>query len=181
MPGRFVMRRMGLSLAMAAMTGWAAGAPPVALAASAPGTQQIKAALTYRFAQFVTVPGHAAGAPLDLCVVRQDPMEPSLQLLRGRLVGTAPLRIRVVDGTVGGFRGCHIAYLGEGGGAAIEQITRMGILTIGEGEQFVRRGGVIGMVRFGRQMRFLINYRVAESSGLKVSSKLLQLAVQVIA
>ena len=51
-----------------------------------------------------------------------------------------------------------------------------GVLTIGEGEGFVRDGGMIAFVLENHRVRFDINQTAAENAGLKLSSKLLSVA-----
>lgn len=51
-----------------------------------------------------------------------------------------------------------------------------GVLTVGEGDSFMRDGGMITFVIEGRRVRFDINLAVAENAGLKLSSKLLSVA-----
>ena len=50
-------------------------------------------------------------------------------------------------------------------------------LTVGEVEQFARRGGIINFVLKDNKVRFEINRAKAIESGLKLSSKLLKLAM----
>ena len=49
-------------------------------------------------------------------------------------------------------------------------------LTVGEGESFVRDGGMIAFVLENRRVRFDINQTAAENAGLKLSSRLLSVA-----
>ncbi len=51
-----------------------------------------------------------------------------------------------------------------------------GVLTVGEGEGFVRDGGMIGFVVENRRVRFDINQTAAEQAALKLSSRLLSVA-----
>ena len=51
-----------------------------------------------------------------------------------------------------------------------------GVLTVGEGESFVRDGGMIAFVLEERRVRFGVNQTAAESAGLRLSSKLLNVA-----
>jgi hypothetical protein len=55
----------------------------------------------------------------------------------------------------------------------------MGLLTIGDGEDFARRGGVIALVRQDSRFQFDINLAAAERAGLRVDATLLGLARQV--
>jgi hypothetical protein len=50
-----------------------------------------------------------------------------------------------------------------------------GVLTIGEGESFTTRGGVIALLIHDRRVRFDVDTSAAQSAGLRVSSKLLAL------
>jgi hypothetical protein len=54
------------------------------------------------------------------------------------------------------------------------------VLTVGETEQFVQDGGIIGFLLAEKKMRFEINLESAEKSGLKISAKLLALAKTVV-
>ena len=51
-----------------------------------------------------------------------------------------------------------------------------GILTVGEGEEFLRDGGMIAFVIENRRVRFDINQTAAETARLKISSRLLSVA-----
>ncbi len=51
-----------------------------------------------------------------------------------------------------------------------------GVLTVGEGDDFVRQGGIIAFVIENRRVRFDINQAAAENAALKLSSKLLSVA-----
>jgi hypothetical protein len=52
-------------------------------------------------------------------------------------------------------------------------------LLVGDGPGFINGGGMIGLVRFGNQIRFEINARAARQSGVSISSKLMRLAARV--
>lgn len=52
----------------------------------------------------------------------------------------------------------------------------VGVLTVGEADQFAVRGGVITFVKEANRLRFEINVDAAGRAGLRISSRLLQLA-----
>jgi hypothetical protein len=56
------------------------------------------------------------------------------------------------------------------------QRARGPILTVGETVQFMREGGMVRFFVEDNRLRFSINQKAAEASGLKVSSKLLTLS-----
>jgi YfiR/HmsC-like len=61
-----------------------------------------------------------------------------------------------------------VAILGEVRGAPV--------LTVGDGDTFPRRGGIVGLIIEDGRMRFAINPDAAQRSGVRLSSKLLSLA-----
>jgi hypothetical protein len=58
-------------------------------------------------------------------------------------------------------------------------ISRQGILTVGESEEFAREGGVIGFVIQEETVRFVVNAEARDRAGLRISSRMLSLAAAV--
>jgi hypothetical protein len=52
------------------------------------------------------------------------------------------------------------------------------VLTVGEGEEFLASGGIIGFVMVEETVRFAINQDAAHRAGLRVSSRVLALALR---
>jgi hypothetical protein len=77
---------------------------------------------------------------------------------------------------------CHLAFLGadawRGRRGLIHDLTEQGILTVGDTDQFVRSGGVIGFVIANETVRFVVNLHAMERSGLRISSRMLSLAME---
>ena len=74
------------------------------------------------------------------------------------------------------LEGCQVVYLsGERAGIPIHHAA----LTIGESEDFTRRGGVIRLYTESNRLRFVINVENAKREGIQVSSNLLKLATYV--
>jgi hypothetical protein len=65
--------------------------------------------------------------------------------------------------------------------ARISEITRAvhawSVLTVSDIDRFSERGGIICFFMEGQKVRFRINVKMATSARLKISSKLLRLAV----
>ena len=55
-----------------------------------------------------------------------------------------------------------------------------GVLTVGEGDRFAREGGMIALVVDNRRVRFDINPAAAQNGGLKLSSRLLNVARSIV-
>ncbi len=58
----------------------------------------------------------------------------------------------------------------------LEQLHSKSVLTVGDTESFPRDGGMIGLVRVGDQVQIQVNLEVVQGSGLKISSRVLNLA-----
>jgi hypothetical protein len=141
--------------------------------------RELKAAIIYNFARFAAWPPARfadEAAPVILCVDPSDPLLPDLSRLDGQPVGPRRLQVRA---TAQFGPGCHLAYVAETmNPAAIANLQRQGMLTIGDAPGFAR-SGAIGLVRVGRQIRFEVNTGAAASAGVKLSSQLLRLAMVV--
>ncbi len=76
---------------------------------------------------------------------------------------------------------CHLVFIARSENSRLDSILRIvrreGILTVGESDNFLSRGGVINLVNIGGNIRFQINQDAARREKLTVSSKLLQLAL----
>lgn len=149
--------------------------PATATAQSSNGG--VKAALVYNIIRFISFPGNPAR--IRVCTISGDDMAGSLRALNGRAVGSS--RLEVV--TLGSVRDvgstCDVVYLQSTPPSAIGSVSR-GQVLIGEAPGFAERGGTVGLLNFGGQIRFAINGRVARNSGVQFSSQLMQLAAKVV-
>lgn len=173
---------LGLALALwlaPAVAGWSAGTP-----AEPVGEYEVKAALLVNFARFVTWPGDAQpaeGSPFVIGVLGDNVFGTSLaratedQLAQGR-----HLVARHVRG-LNHVEGVHVLYVAPGApplsAADHGRLSRLRVLTVGEGRDFLRRGGVIGLQIEQRRLRMHVSPAAADRAGLRVSSQLLRLAV----
>jgi hypothetical protein len=154
---------------------------------SAAAEYSVKAAFLFHFAQFVEWPREAftdAGAPLTYCTVGQDPFQGTLDAsLSGKTVDGRALRVLHLK-TAQDVQGCHVVYLGAAEKKSIPttlaSLKGKPVLTVGETEQFVADGGMIGFSLEGNKIRFEINLDAAEKAKLKISSRLLSLAKKVV-
>ena len=82
-----------------------------------------------------------------------------------------------------GFDACHILYIAASShrrmAQLIEQVGIAPILTVSEIRGFADAGGDIQLYRAKRRLRFRINLGTATKKRLKISSRLLDLAVVV--
>ena len=74
---------------------------------------------------------------------------------------------------------CHVYYLRQGGApVALKNLveTNPKLLTIGDAENFVSSGGMIGLIEEGNRMQFDINLTLLEQVEFRLSAQLLKLA-----
>jgi hypothetical protein len=157
-----------------------------AVAQAMPGAleYQVKAAYLLNFTRYVDWPPSVfadTDAPLTLCVVGRDPFGEVLErTIAGRHTAGRPLRILRPDRPAGDV--CHVTFFGETTPptreAWIAALEHEPTLTVGDGGDFARSGGMIGFVIRGETVRFEINVEAVRSAGLQISSRVLTLATR---
>lgn len=156
--------------------------------AQSPGEYMVKAAFIFHFAQMVEWPTDAiaaGAAPIVMCVADDDSYASALHsAVDGKLIGTHPIEIRYLREKASP-RGCHLLVItGEDKKrrqAVLDAVKDAPILTVGDSEDFTATGGVIGLFLEDNKIRFDINLNAAQRANLKISSRLLLLARNVIA
>jgi hypothetical protein len=148
-----------------------------------PSEYQVKAAFLYNFVKFVDWPATPAEqeGPIELCVLGKDPFAGALErVVDGKTVNGRPLVIRRI-GDIATVRTCHVLFVSASEAARVTEILKAAragsVLTVSEIDRFSERGGIITFLMEGQRVRFRINPKMAAAAGLRISSKLLQLAV----
>lgn len=147
----------------------------------------VKAAFLFHFAQFVEWPDETfkdANSPLTYCTIGDDPFQGSLDtILSGKTIGTRPFRV-VHFKHPQEIQGCQVLFIGAAEKTVLREILAKpkanSALTVGESEHFAQDGGMIGFVLEENKIRFEINLEAAQKAKLKISSRLLALAKNVI-
>ena len=153
------------------------------LEAQAPmGESQVKAMFVYNFLKFVEWPADTAlhaKDPFVVLIIGEGATADATELfLQSKTIGEQPVAVLRVQWDQS-LRGARAAVVVERDPKKLRRIldaaAAAGVLTIGEGEQFATRGGVIGLLVLDRKVRFDVDTAAAQSAGLRVSSKLLAL------
>jgi hypothetical protein len=153
---------------------------PIAVAEET-NESQVKAAFVYNFTQFVQWPNRSltSGEPkMSLCVLGDDPLGNTLELLRGKITSDGPLSVTRIARVEDSGR-CQILYVAKSERDQVRTILKgigAGVLTIGEMDHFASSGGIINFVIVGNRVSFEINTDATERARLKISSHLLKLA-----
>jgi hypothetical protein len=143
---------------------------------------QIKAAFLLNFARFVEWPAKKfspADKTLDVCILGVDPFGLALQgMIKGRAIDGRPLRLYHLK--LGADTSeCEIVFISA---QEAKRKTRdlpktaWGILTVGESQNFPQNGDVVNFFTREDRIAFEINVDAADHAGLRISSKLLNLA-----
>lgn len=151
------------------------------LMASTPREYQLKAGFLYHFAHFVGWPPNAfstSDSPMVVGVLGNDPFAHDLDdIVRGEKVNNHPLVVQRYQ-QVDEVKACHILFVSQSETKRLEQILvalkNRSILTVGDIDDFAKRGGVIRFLTNKNKIRFTINQEAAKAANLTISSKLLR-------
>ena len=161
------------------------GATPALAATDADLENRLRAAFLLNFAKFVSwTPEQFATStsPLDFCLQENDPVAPALvAMARGKLIESHTLRVRRLEAPLR-WDGCHVAYVGALDSGQVAQVfaelSGKPVLTVHESGQTLP-GGVIRLFVQEHKLRFEVNTAAAERGALRLSSKLMGLALLV--
>ncbi|HTV40411.1 MAG TPA: YfiR family protein [Candidatus Sulfotelmatobacter sp.] len=153
---------------------------------SQPTEYQIKAAFIYNFARFVDWPTQAftdASSPLIIGVLGKNDFGSSLkETIDGKTIRGHPLEFKLFP-SLARVANCQVLFISTSEknhlSKIISTLRTTSILTVGETDDFVARGGMIRLRIVDDKVRFDINNSAAKSAGLTISSKLLTLAIDV--
>jgi hypothetical protein len=134
------------------------------------------------FSRFVTWPEATLQdrTEFSLCVIGTDPFGSQLDKLTGKAVHSHTLVIRRLN-SLAMVDDCHLVYIGEDTTTTdiLLLVRKLPVLTVSDAADFIEQGGIIQFKLVQSKVRFRINIDAANSAGLRVSSKLLSLAINV--
>ena len=143
----------------------------------------VKAALVFNFARFTDWPLDTIAdspEPLNICVVGDYAILEAFASVEGKLVNGRRIvlkrvrRIRKSDS-------CDLLFVSGSDRGLLPKIfaavERKHVLTIGEMAGFTEAGGIINLVKTGNRINFEVNLEAAQQAGLKISSRILKLAI----
>ena len=160
----------------ATLSVWAGQGPAPSL------EQQVRAAFIVNFVDYTTWPPNAP-RDLVLCMLVGDAqvLDAATAAVSNGSTGRK-LSVRRLT-SASDVTACAVLFLGKDRKdqwPAVRNQAGAGILTIGEDEGFLDKGGVINLLQVGTRIRFEINLREANRRGIRLSAKLLRLATRVV-
>jgi hypothetical protein len=175
MATRYPTRRAGVlpSLLVVVLVACMTTAVPVAQEVAP--EYRVKAEYLYNFVKYVEWP-EPSNRTVRICVAGQNPFGSVLEeLIRNERILRMPLTTKTI---LAPEPGCDVIFAPRTSnmGAYIRASAGMPILTVGETPRFIEQGGIIRFFAEDDGVRFEINRTAAERVGLRISSRLLQLA-----
>jgi hypothetical protein len=143
---------------------------------------KLKAALLYKLTRFIEWPPRdgTAASRFGICVLGRDDFGQSLDELSVRKVGEASIVIHRFknSGSIGAS--CQLVFISDSKraflGKILRRLKKKPMLTVSDSEGFAVHGGMVQMSLADKRITFKINHRAAKMAGLKISSKLLNIA-----
>ncbi|PSV20953.1 DUF4154 domain-containing protein [Photobacterium leiognathi subsp. mandapamensis] len=134
---------------------------------------EISAVYIYRFSQFITWPKKSE--KLTYCTLGTDKVALTLsRLLKANHSGNNIVTLTNINQ----INQCHIAYISPQRELDLNHIPiKQGVLTIGSGEAFLNKGGMIELRSMDNKVRPAIALTHAKKAELLISSKLLKIAI----
>ena len=145
---------------------------------------ELKAAIIANMMLFVEWPkkNTASSDQLTLCILDNSPVATALAQLDGKLLKGKSLKINMV--TPDKLGSCHALYLSPTDAAVIPRIQASlhssAVLLAGDTPGYLQRGIMLNLETVSGRVVFDVDLRAAQSVGLQMSSKALNLARQVI-
>jgi hypothetical protein len=146
---------------------------------------QVKASMIYNFLQFISWSPESLppSADIAVCIVAPDKFGAAIDELANELVQGRRLTVRRMS-ALDEIEQCRVIFVDAEETArfapVFAEMQARSILTIGESEDFLSKGGVINFLTENGKLRFEINHRAALDSRIQISSKLLRLAIHVL-
>ncbi|MDH5600174.1 MAG: YfiR family protein [Gammaproteobacteria bacterium] len=143
----------------------------------------LRAAFIYNFTKFTYWPDSAVtskDSPLFICSIGEDKQVDSLKKLNNKRIKNHTVVIRSLQNEKY-TNNCHVLYIAASANKQVNNITNTirtrPVLTVSSISNFSHSGGMIEFFRENKKTRFKINLTAVTNAGLKISSRLLILAV----
>ncbi len=149
--------------------------------------QRIKAAFLYKFLSYVEWPPGAIAddaTPIVVGVIGADAIADELRgIVAGRTLGQHPIEVRTLDAAQPLPATLRVLFVGRDDAGLLARLApqaqRQAILLVTDFADGLDRGSVINLVVRDNHVRFEVSLDAAQRNGLKVSSRMLAVALAV--
>lgn len=145
--------------------------------------QALTVAFLYNFLKLSEWPPEALSNELSLCAIQSSDYSINVDSLAGKEIQSATLKIKHL--TQGDSAdGCQLLYIPEDEKPIrvrewLKTMENKPVLTVSGITGFLDQGGMIELVSDGNHLQFEVNLDAVEQVGIKMSSKMLQIAQKV--
>lgn len=147
---------------------------------------RVEAAFLRNFAHYITWPAHAFAdqhAVWRICILGNDPFDEILKnTLKGRTEQGRAFEVFRAN-SLAELPSCQIIYVvdkaAEKRRAALAELRKQPVLTVSEAPDFLREGGII-QFQISDHVQFSVNLDQARAASLKIQTKMLEVAHEVI-
>lgn len=157
--------------------------PIQTLAAPISDEDKVKTALIFKLIKFVSwsdVESYFSKTEFGICVLGGDGFAESLKDLEGRSIKGKAISVKRYQQSRSIGKQCQIVYITSSRKAFLNDILfnlkDKPILTIGDSEDFAKKGGMIRLKKTNNRFGFEINLSSVNRSGLMIAAPLLELA-----
>lgn len=150
------------------------------LASPSSDVQTLAVAYLYNFMKLSEWPTGAASQELTLCITQEGDFAKELDSLTGKEAQNHTLKIkRLVQGD--NAQECQLLFMPSEEKPLrvqewIKTLQDAPVLTVSDQDEFLDQGGMIALVNDGGRLQFEVNLERVEHTGIKLSSKMLQIA-----
>lgn len=150
---------------------------PVLLADDSVVEYKVRAGYLYNFTKFITWPVDNSKT-FNLCILGDDPFAELIEPIEKLSVMNRVIKVFRFDSfkSMDKQSHCHILYISASIKEALQHRDFNNTLVVGESEQFIEQGGMIGFVNRQGKIKLQINLEMIIRSSLKISAKLLEIA-----
>jgi len=148
---------------------------------------QLKAVFIYNFSKFIEWPENAfadSSAGFQICVLGDDPFGEVMTALNNRSYLSHPIQIKYPH-NLNEAKKCQILYVNDSGKSAqwrdlVKNLGDAPVLTVSSSDDAMQSGIGIGFVIKEGKIRWAINLNSTHKAQLKVSAKLVEIAVSIV-
>jgi len=174
-----VQTREWMNPAMVALLAFALGSFAATVPAQQRDEREVRSAYVFNLIKYLDWPGDRR----ELCIIYAgDPGtgEVMQKMLDGKTIASQVIHV-VQQPSDDQLERCVVAYFGDAKPEemrkGLERLHGKSILTVGETEAFARDGGMIGLVKMNDSIQIQVNLEATHQAGLRISSRVLDLAV----
>jgi len=178
-PCRLMVKAMALIALMAFVLGSNRGFG----GETSPAEYRVKSLFLLNFAKYVDWPANAfaaASTPIAIGLIGEDKFTAELaKTVEGKIVSGRRIVIQPIE-TDDDLGKCHILFIAGSDkkrqDEILDKIKALPVLTVGETDQFIDRGGMINFVKREGKVRLEINLDASRQVRLEISARLLSVA-----